>query len=110
MFHPQTYDGNVQDLGLDFTVVTEELGQTIVEDLKQNGSDIPVTNENRYHLILKLRYFYYILIFLELSCRIEYVHLVADYKLNRQIRIQCNAFRQVLFFKKAYFEFSLQKA
>ena len=25
--------------------------------------------------------------------RIEYIHLVADYKLNRQIRNQCNAFR-----------------
>jgi ubiquitin-protein ligase E3 C len=25
--------------------------------------------------------------------RIEYIHLVADYKLNKQIRNQCNAFR-----------------
>ena len=28
--------------------------------------------------------------------RIEYIHLMADYKLNRQIRSQCNAFRQGL--------------
>ena len=25
--------------------------------------------------------------------RIEYIHLVADYKLNRQIKAQCSAFR-----------------
>jgi ubiquitin-protein ligase E3 C len=59
------------DLGLDFTVVSEELGKTKVEDLKPNGSSILVSNENI----------------------IEYIHLVADYKLNRQIRKQCNAFR-----------------
>lgn len=28
--------------------------------------------------------------------RIEYIHLMADYKLNKQIRAQCNAFRQGL--------------
>ncbi len=37
--------------------------------------------------------------------RIEYIHLVADYKLNRQIRNQCNAFRwDVLrYFDKFFF-------
>jgi len=67
----KTYDGDVQDLGLDFTMVVEELGETRVELLKPFGDTIPVTNENR----------------------IEYIHLVADYKLNKQIRDQCNAFR-----------------
>jgi len=53
-------------------VVTTEVGQTKVEELKQGGKEIPVSNANK----------------------IEYIHLVADYKLNRQIRAQCNAFRQ----------------
>lgn len=44
-----------------------------VEELKPGGSNIPVTSVNR----------------------IEYIHLTADYRLNRQIRAQCNAFRQV---------------
>ncbi|EFX72838.1 hypothetical protein DAPPUDRAFT_325874 [Daphnia pulex] len=48
--------------------------QKSVEELKQNGSNIPVTSSNR----------------------IEYIYLVADYKLNKQIRLQCNAFRQGL--------------
>ena len=59
---------------LDFTVVSEELGKTHVEELKPSGATTVVTNENR----------------------IEYIHLVADYKLNRQIRSQTNAFRQGL--------------
>ena len=42
-----------------------------VELLKADGDNIPVTAENR----------------------IEYIHLVADFKLNKQIRAQCNAFR-----------------
>ncbi len=67
----QTYDGDVQDLDLDFTIMSEELGRTTIEDLKPGGSDIPVNNDNR----------------------IEYIHLVADYKLNKQIKTQCNAFR-----------------
>jgi hypothetical protein len=45
------------------------------ELLKPEGDLIPVTSDNR----------------------IEYIHLVADYKLNRQIRNQCNAFRCGLF-------------
>lgn len=39
--------------------------------MKAGGASTPVTNSNR----------------------IEYIHLVADYKLNRQIRAQCAAFR-----------------
>merc|ERR1711974_398845 len=66
--------GDVRDMELDFTMVSEEIGETHLEELKPNGSSIPVTNENR----------------------IEYIHLVADYKLNRQIRSQCSAFRQGL--------------
>ena len=64
LLYLKTYKGDVEDLGLDFTVVSEELGKTRVEELKLNGSSITVTNENI----------------------IEYIHLVADYKLNRQIK------------------------
>ncbi|XP_063238622.1 ubiquitin-protein ligase E3C isoform X2 [Bacillus rossius redtenbacheri] len=68
----KTYEGDVADLGLDFSVLNDELGETRVEELKPGGANIQVTSANR----------------------IEYIHLMADYKLNRQIRAQCNAFRQ----------------
>eukprot|EP00095_Tigriopus_kingsejongensis_P006661 maker-scaffold363_size195477-snap-gene-0.52 protein:Tk06661 transcript:maker-scaffold363_size195477-snap-gene-0.52-mRNA-1 annotation:"ubiquitin-protein ligase e3c" len=74
LLYLKTYEGDVVDLGLDFTMVSEEVGTTRVHELLPGGSDIPVTNENR----------------------IEYIHIVADHKLNRQIRAQCNAFRQGL--------------
>lgn len=45
-----------------------------VVELKCGGKDIPVTSANR----------------------IAYIHLVADYRLNRQIRQHCLAFRQGL--------------
>ncbi|GAA6100850.1 ubiquitin-protein ligase E3C isoform X1, partial [Tachysurus ichikawai] len=45
-----------------------------VVELKPGGKDIPVTTANR----------------------IAYIHLVADYRLNKQIRAQCLAFRQGL--------------
>jgi len=71
LLYLKTYEGDVQDLGLDFTVVVEDFGEARVVELKSGGADIPVTSENR----------------------IEYIHLVGDYKLNRQIRPQCAAFR-----------------
>ena len=81
---PQDY------VGIDFTVVVEEFGQTRIELLKPEGDSIPVTSENR------LEYFIYLMTFsmpmIQLT-RIEYIHLVADYKLNRQIKAQCSAFR-----------------
>lgn len=43
-------------------------------ELKPGGKDIPVTSANR----------------------IAYIHLVADYRLNKQIRHHCLAFRQGL--------------
>ncbi|KAK7793688.1 hypothetical protein R5R35_013163 [Gryllus longicercus] len=70
----KSYEGDVADLGLDFTVLNEELGETRVDELKPEGANIPVTASNR----------------------IEYIHLIADYKLNKQIRAQCNAFKQGL--------------
>jgi len=71
LLYLKTYNGDVQDLGLDFTIAVDDFGENRVELLKPDGDNIAVTNENR----------------------IEYIHLVADYKLNKQIKQQCNAFR-----------------
>ncbi|XP_072432313.1 ubiquitin-protein ligase E3C [Chiloscyllium punctatum] len=68
----KSYEGDVEELGLNFTVVNNELGEAQVVELKLGGKDIPVTSANR----------------------IAYIHLVADYRLNKQIRPHCLAFRQ----------------
>ena len=73
LLYLKTYEGDVQDLGLDFTIAVDDFGENKMELLKPDGDEIAVTNENR----------------------IEYIHLVADFKLNKQIRHQCNAFRSV---------------
>uniref|UniRef100_A0A3B1JBY5 Ubiquitin-protein ligase E3C n=2 Tax=Astyanax mexicanus TaxID=7994 RepID=A0A3B1JBY5_ASTMX len=70
----KSYEGDVEDLGLNFTVVNNDLGEAQVVELKPGGKDIPVTTANR----------------------IAYIHLVADYRLNKQIRAHCLAFRQGL--------------
>lgn len=59
----QHYDGDVRDLCLDFTVTEESLGKRHVIELKPGGKDACVTNENK----------------------LQYVHAMADYKLNRQV-------------------------
>lgn len=70
----KAYEGDVSDLGLDFTVVCDEYGETKVENLKPDGANITVNTSNR----------------------IEYIQLMADFKLNRQIKQQCLAFRNGL--------------
>ncbi|XP_012519593.1 PREDICTED: ubiquitin-protein ligase E3C isoform X2 [Propithecus coquereli] len=70
----KSYEDDVEDLGLNFTVVNNDLGEAQVVELKFGGKDIPVTSANR----------------------IAYIHLVADYRLNKQIRQHCLAFRQGL--------------
>uniref|UniRef100_A0AAX7UR89 Ubiquitin-protein ligase E3C n=1 Tax=Astatotilapia calliptera TaxID=8154 RepID=A0AAX7UR89_ASTCA len=70
----KSYEGDVEELGLNFTVVNNDLGEAQVVELKLGGKDIPVTTANR----------------------IAYIHLVADYRLNKQIRPHCLAFRQGL--------------
>ena len=72
LLYLKSYKGDVADLGLDFTVLSDELGERRIDELKPGGANIPVTNHNR----------------------IEYIHLMADYKLNKQIRAQCYAFKQ----------------
>ncbi|XP_047316550.1 E3 ubiquitin-protein ligase UPL7 isoform X2 [Impatiens glandulifera] len=64
------YNGDVRELCLDFTVTEESLGKRQVIDLKPGGKDICVTNENK----------------------LQYIHAMADYKLNRQILPLSNAF------------------
>ncbi|KAG1456477.1 hypothetical protein G6F46_003782 [Rhizopus delemar] len=66
----KNYDGNVEDLSLDFTITHDELGKSKTVELIPNGSQIAVTNQNR----------------------IQYIYLVANYRLNIQIAKQCRAF------------------
>lgn len=64
------YEGDVEDLCLDFTLTEELGGKRIVHELRPGGKNISVTNENKLH----------------------YVHAMADFKLNRQILPFSNAF------------------
>ena len=63
----QHYDGDVKELSLDFTVTEESFGKRHVIELKPGGKDLSVTDENK----------------------MQYVHEIADYKLNRQV---CNSY------------------
>lgn len=65
------YEDNVEDLELNFAINANEFGQTKLVELKRGGKDIPVTNENK----------------------IEYIFLLAKYKLNTQINEQTKAFK-----------------
>ncbi|KDQ51194.1 hypothetical protein JAAARDRAFT_41256 [Jaapia argillacea MUCL 33604] len=64
------YSGNPEDLSLTFTVDQEEFGVTKSTELIPNGSNIPVTKENR----------------------LQYITLVSHYRLSRQIKAQSEAF------------------
>nr|CAH8869096.1 unnamed protein product [Trichobilharzia regenti] len=66
----KNYQGNVRDLSLDFTVVHSIFGQSETVELKPGGKYIPVTEANR----------------------VEYVHSVANYKLNKMIYPHVKAF------------------
>lgn len=67
-------ENDFRELGLDFTVVCDDLGDTRVVELKPDGGNITVNSSNW----------------------IEYIQVMADFKLNRQIQEQCYAFRQGL--------------
>jgi ubiquitin-protein ligase E3 C len=66
----KTYDGDVEDLGLNFAIVDNEFDETRETELVPGGKDIAVTNENR----------------------IQYIGCVAHYRLNYQIKRQSHAF------------------
>jgi len=62
----KNYEGDVTDLCLDFSVTNDELGGGGVSELVPGGSALEVNNGNR----------------------IQYIHLVADHRLNKQIKQQ----------------------
>ncbi|KAK2459462.1 hypothetical protein APHAL10511_008522 [Amanita phalloides] len=64
------YTGNAEDLSLNFTVVDQEFGVAKTVELVPDGSNVPVTRENR----------------------LQYIQLVSHYRLSRQIRQQSRAF------------------
>ncbi|GBE82990.1 HECT-domain-containing protein [Sparassis latifolia] len=64
------YTGNPEDLSLNFTVAEEEFGVAKAMELIPDGSNIPVTRENR----------------------LQYIYLVSHYRLTKQIKLQSEAF------------------
>ncbi|XP_022767204.1 E3 ubiquitin-protein ligase UPL7 isoform X2 [Durio zibethinus] len=70
LMYVKNYDGDIKELCLDFTVTEESFGKRHVIELKPGGKDVCVTNDNK----------------------MQYVHAMADYKLNRQILPFSNAF------------------
>ncbi|GMH39401.1 hypothetical protein BSKO_07299 [Bryopsis sp. KO-2023] len=71
----RNYPGNVSDLSVNFTVIDSVYGDNREVELKSGGKDIPVTNDNA----------------------IEYIHRVADFRLNKQVRSVSRAFLQGFF-------------
>ncbi|KNC98370.1 uncharacterized protein SPPG_06078 [Spizellomyces punctatus DAOM BR117] len=63
------YEGDSEDLGLTFTIDQDIFGNVVSKEIKPGGAAISVTNENKF----------------------EYVHLMADYRLNRECRDQFKA-------------------
>merc|ERR1712232_879445 len=66
----KTYDGDVEDLGLTFTVTDTAYGASREIPLLSGGDEMPVTNRTR----------------------LIYIHTVADYYLNKQVKQQSDAF------------------
>ena len=48
----RSYDGDVTDLDLNFTVMDERFGETKVTELVPGGQNVAVTNENRVRCVL----------------------------------------------------------
>lgn len=70
LLYLKNYTGDIADLALDFTVSADDFGGGSVIELIPGGKNIEVTAANR----------------------IQYIHLMADYRLNKQIKRQCEAF------------------
>lgn len=64
------YDGDVADLNLTFSLMDDRLGQLVTYELIPGGRSVPVTKENK----------------------IAYIHLMAHFRMHRQIDEQCAAF------------------
>ena len=71
----QNYHGDVKELSLDFTVTEESFGTRRVIELKSGGKDISVTNDNK----------------------MQYIHAMADYKLNQQVLLSLTAVKGKLY-------------
>mmetsp|Transcript_25633 Transcript_25633/g.50463 ORF Transcript_25633/g.50463 Transcript_25633/m.50463 type:complete len:1200 (+) Transcript_25633:62-3661(+) len=69
------YDGDVADLGLTFSVDRFVYGETRTINLIPNGENIAVTKENK----------------------MRYIYLIADYYLNRQLKLQAKAFTRGMY-------------
>ncbi len=54
----KTYDGDAEDLCLNFTVANEDFGRNREIELIPNGANIDVTNSNKYHYIGKLHLYF----------------------------------------------------
>lgn len=66
------YDDDVEDLEMYFVTPDENMvtGETQEVELIPNGANIKVTNKNKF----------------------RYIYFVADYKLNKRIKLQSDAF------------------
>ncbi|CAG9114782.1 unnamed protein product [Plutella xylostella] len=64
------FQGDISSLELTFTVDEERLGAIVTHELVPGGKAIPVTNENK----------------------INYIHLMAHFRMHTQIKDQTNAF------------------
>lgn len=63
-------DGDVADLALSFSVTEKAFGEVVTRNLEPNGANIPVTNANK----------------------IQYMHVLANYKLNVVSKAESAAF------------------
>lgn len=66
------YEGDVSELGLTFSLDEDCMGKIVSHELRPGGRMIPVTNENK----------------------IYYIHLMADFRVHRQIQAQTAEFRR----------------
>mmetsp|Transcript_5042 Transcript_5042/g.14483 ORF Transcript_5042/g.14483 Transcript_5042/m.14483 type:complete len:998 (+) Transcript_5042:1276-4269(+) len=71
LMHLRDYQGDAADLALTFTISKSAVEDREEVDLIYNGSNVPVTNENK----------------------MSYIYKVADYRLNRQLSGLTAAFR-----------------
>ncbi|XP_014243544.1 ubiquitin-protein ligase E3C-like isoform X2 [Cimex lectularius] len=68
------YKGDFAEMGLDFTIYTNQYGQSLSRELKPNGGEIPVTADNVA----------------------EYIDLIAKFKMHEEISKQTEAFKEGL--------------
>ena len=68
----KSYEGEFEQLSIDFTVCEEVMGVRTIHDLVPNGKSVDVSKSNR----------------------IQYTYLVANHHLNTRIREHCRAFME----------------